>query len=196
MLTALRDPRARTGTRQTETVRGCALGPVSSAPKAHRRPMTIQILRNSHMGAASLRSAEPAARHALGSSPRPARAIDSSPELGDRCVITGAQVRAPGRGGDSLDQLPSIIAEALEALRAGAGIRPLGPPPERLTVTAEERELLDRLTRDTPDVVRSMAADVADALRHGTPAAQPLLSDAATSIASWSPWWTRWWPGS
>jgi hypothetical protein len=50
-----------------------------------------------------------------------------------------------------LDRLPAILAEALEALRAGAGVRPLGPPPERLTFTAEERRLLDRLTRDTPD---------------------------------------------
>jgi hypothetical protein len=91
----------------------------------------IQILRNSPMGAASLRSAEPAARHALGSSPRPARAMDSTPELRDRCVITGVQVRAPGRGGDSLDQLPSIIEGAREALKTRAGIRPLRSPPER-----------------------------------------------------------------
>jgi len=77
-----------------------------------------------------------------------------------------------------LDRLPSIIADALEALRAGAGISPLGPPPERLTLTAEERELLDRLTRDTPDVVLSMSGDVADALRHATPAVQPLMADA------------------
>jgi hypothetical protein len=69
-----------------------------------------------------------------------------------------------------LDRLPSIIAEALEALRAGAGIHPLGSPPERLTFTAEERDLLDRLTRDTPDIVQSMAGDVADALRQTTPA--------------------------
>jgi hypothetical protein len=77
-----------------------------------------------------------------------------------------------------LDRLPSIIADALEALRAGAGIHPLGPPPERLTVTAEERGLLDRLTRDTPDIVQSMAGDVADALRHAMPAVQPLMSGA------------------
>jgi hypothetical protein len=68
-----------------------------------------------------------------------------------------------------LDRLPS---------RAGAGIRPLGSPPERLTFTTEERELLDRLTRDTPDVVQSMAADVADALRDATPAVQPLMAGA------------------
>ena len=78
-----------------------------------------------------------------------------------------------------MDRLPSIIAEALEALRAGAGIRPLGSPPERLTFTAEERELLDRLTRDTPDIVQSMAGDVAaDALRQAMPAVQPLMSGA------------------
>ena len=77
-----------------------------------------------------------------------------------------------------LDRLPSIIADALEALRAGAGISPLGPPPERLTLTAEERELLDRLTRDTPDVVLSMSGDAADALRRATPAVQPLMADA------------------
>jgi hypothetical protein len=77
-----------------------------------------------------------------------------------------------------LDRLPALLAEALEALRAGAGLRPLGLPPERLTFTAEERGLLDRLTRDTPDIVQSMAGDVADALRHATPAVQPLLSDA------------------
>jgi hypothetical protein len=77
-----------------------------------------------------------------------------------------------------LDRLPSIIADALEALRAGAGIHPLGPPPERLTVTAEERELLDRLIRDTPDIVQSMAGDVADALRRAMPALQPLMSGA------------------
>jgi len=76
-----------------------------------------------------------------------------------------------------LDRLPSIIADALEALRAGASIRPLGSPPERLTFTAEERELLDRLTRDTPDVVQSMAGDVTDALRDATPAVQPLMSE-------------------
>jgi hypothetical protein len=77
-----------------------------------------------------------------------------------------------------LDRLPSIIADALEALRTGAGIRPLGPPPERLTFTAEERELLDRLTRDAPDIVQSMAGDVADVLRRATPAVQPLMADA------------------
>ena len=77
-----------------------------------------------------------------------------------------------------MDRLPSIIAEALSVLRAGAGIRPLGPPPERLTFTAEEQELLDRLTRDAPDIVQSMAGDVADALRRATPAVQPLLSEA------------------
>jgi hypothetical protein len=77
-----------------------------------------------------------------------------------------------------LDRLSSIIADALEALITGAGIRPLGPPPERLTFTAEERGLLDRLTRDTPDIVRSMAGDVADALRHATPAVQPLMAEA------------------
>jgi len=77
-----------------------------------------------------------------------------------------------------LDRLPSIIADALEALRAGAGIRPLGAPPERLTFTAEERELLDRLTRDAPDIVQSMAGDVADALRQAAPAVQPLMADA------------------
>jgi hypothetical protein len=36
----------------------------------------------------------------------------------------------------------------------------------------------DRLTRDTPDVVRSMAGDVAGALRHATPFVQPLMSEA------------------
>jgi hypothetical protein len=77
-----------------------------------------------------------------------------------------------------LDRLPSLTAEALEALRAGASTRPLGSPPERLTFTAEERELLDRLTRDTPDIVQSMAGDVADALRQATPAVQALMSDA------------------
>jgi hypothetical protein len=77
-----------------------------------------------------------------------------------------------------LDRLPSIVAEALEALRAGAAIHPLGPPPERLTVTAEERGLLDRLTRDTPDIVQSMADDIADALRQAMPAVQPVMSDA------------------
>jgi hypothetical protein len=51
-------------------------------------------------------------------------------------------------------------------------------PAQRLTFTAAERELLDRLTRDTPDVMLSMSGDVADALRHATPAVQPLLSDA------------------
>jgi hypothetical protein len=60
-------------------------------------------------------------------------------------------------------------------LRAGAGIRPPGAPPERLTFTAEERELLDRLTRDAPDIVQSMAGD-ADALRHATPFVQPLMA--------------------
>jgi hypothetical protein len=77
-----------------------------------------------------------------------------------------------------MDQLPSLIAAALQALRASASIRPLGPPPERLTVTAEERELLDRLTRDTPDLVQSKAGGVADALRQATPAVQPLMSGA------------------
>ena len=77
-----------------------------------------------------------------------------------------------------LDRLPSIIADALEALRTGAGIRPLGPPPERLTFTAEERGLLDRLTRNAPDIVQSMAGDVADALRRATPAVQPLMAAA------------------
>ena len=77
-----------------------------------------------------------------------------------------------------MDRLPFIIADALEALRADARIRPLGSPPERLTFTAEERELLDRLTRDTPDVVQSMAGDVTDALRDATPAVQPLMSEA------------------
>jgi hypothetical protein len=57
-----------------------------------------------------------------------------------------------------LDRFASITADALAALPAGAGIRLLGPPPERLTFTAEERELLDRLTRDTPDVVPSSVA--------------------------------------
>jgi len=59
---------------------------------------------------------------------------------------------------------PPSSPNAREALGAGAGIRPLGPPPERLTFTAAERKLLDRLSEDTPDVVPSMAADVADAL--------------------------------
>ena len=77
-----------------------------------------------------------------------------------------------------MDRLPPIIADALEALRGGAGIRPLGSPPERLTFPAPEGELLDRLTRDTPDVVPSMSGDVADALRHATPAVQPVMSDA------------------
>jgi hypothetical protein len=77
-----------------------------------------------------------------------------------------------------LDRFPSIIADALEALRTGAGIRPLGPPPERLTFTAEERGLLDRLTRNAPDIVQSMAGDVADALRRATPAVQPLMAAA------------------
>jgi hypothetical protein len=77
-----------------------------------------------------------------------------------------------------LDRFLSIIADVLQALRAGAGIRPLGSLPDRLTFTTEERELLDRLTRDTPDVVQSMAADVADAFRQAAPAVQPLLSDA------------------
>ena len=77
-----------------------------------------------------------------------------------------------------MDRLPSFIAEALEPLGAAAGIHPLGSPPERLTFTAEERELLDRLTWDTPDIVHSMAGDVADALRQATPAVQPLMAEA------------------
>ena len=36
------------------------------------------------MGADILLSAEPTKRDALGTSPRPARAVDSTPELGDR----------------------------------------------------------------------------------------------------------------
>ena len=59
-------------------------GPVLSPAKAQRTPMTIQVSRNSPMSAPTLLSAQPAERHALGSSPRAARAIDSSLELGDR----------------------------------------------------------------------------------------------------------------
>ena len=38
--------------------------------------------------------------------------------------------------------------------------------------------MLDRLTRDTPDIVQSIAGDVADALRAATPAVQPLMAEA------------------
>jgi hypothetical protein len=65
-------------------------GPVLSPAKAHQTPMTIQVSRNSPMSAPTLLSDQPAERHALGSSPRAARAIDSSPELGESIVNTNA----------------------------------------------------------------------------------------------------------
>jgi hypothetical protein len=77
-----------------------------------------------------------------------------------------------------LDRLPSIIAAALEALRVGQGTRAVGPPPEWLTFTAEERVLLDRLILDAPEVVQSMAGDVAETLRRAMPAVQPFTHDA------------------
>lgn len=83
-----------------------------------------------------------------------------------------------------LDRLPFIIAAALEVLRAGTGIRPFGSPPRRLTFTAEERELLDRLIRDTLDIVQSIETDVADALRDATPTVQPLMANTPTTSMS------------